>query len=246
MIHAQDNDTELERRLDASARTLRRYLEERLTQVLRALSKHVQSDDQPAFREALKALQRLFGLRRALAFLASSLRRIDTSPQYLVSGRLLREAFRVLTKTQMECLAYVTGPCNGTNTYALAELVEVELADARPAYANPEAESQMDVLERLSEDGLALLATFHSHPGRGAGATHPSGTDLSTQEQLETLGYPAIGAIFSRDGFVRFYSNRRPFKVAVSGTATEQLTNQLYRITGLGINPGSEEGSHAQ
>ena len=156
----------------------------------------------------------------------------QSQPLYTISSRFLREAYESLTQTPDEGLIYVTGPKEGENIFVLSRLVKFQPAHVSQAHAEPDPLSQGSALERLTDEGQALLATFHSHPGNGADATHPSGTDLATQDQLEQLSYPTIGAIFSRDGYVRFYSKNREFQVSVSGSGCELVAENVFRISG--------------
>lgn len=220
------------------ARLLKDYLEERLQSGLDALGQHVWNDAEECFHKAYERVKRLFYLRRALNTLSPHLNKDRSIPLYLMSARFLRQAFEALTKTQDEDLVCVTGPEHETNVFALTHLVTFELAKKSVAYAAPEPSSLLDALVRLDEDGERLLATFHSHPGCGVGATHPSGVDLATQRRLEKAGYPAIGVIFSRDGFVRFYSEDRPFQLAVSGNGGEQVEKYVYRLQGVKAKAG--------
>jgi len=57
----------------------------------------------------------------------------------------------------------------------------------------------------LETFGHRLVGHAHSHPGTGPNATRPSGIDENFQRRLENGGHSAIGAIFSRDGWVRFF-----------------------------------------
>jgi hypothetical protein len=51
------------------------------------------------------------------------------------------------------------------------------------------------LLIRLEQFGHRLLAHFHSHPGKGFEATHPSGIDTGFQQRLEEAEYPTVAAI---------------------------------------------------
>jgi proteasome lid subunit RPN8/RPN11 len=175
-------------------------------------------------------LKRLIRLRCALKSVAEAGTDGCAVPRYLVAARFLREAHAAVTPTPNEGLTGVTGPEDGKGIFALERLVTFALAEASPVHAVPDPVSQSDALMALTGAGEQLLATFHSHPGRGPDATHPSKTDLSTQAQLERLGYPAIGAIFSRDGYARFYSKDRAFAVVVSGKGSEKVGDNLFRL----------------
>jgi len=215
----------------SAARPLRKFLEEGLEEASRALIRCLKNDDELGVLRAFRKLGRLFKLRRALASLAAAVGRERSVPLYLTSAYFLREAYKSVTATRNESLIYVTGPEDGKGLFVLSRLVPFRLARASRGYASPEPSSQLDVLTKLDDGGQRLLATFHSHPGYGSGSTYPSGVDRSTQEQLERVGYVAIGAIFSRDGYVRFYSKNRPFRIAVSGKGCEQIGDHLFRIS---------------
>jgi len=77
--------------------------------------------------------------------------------------------------------------------------------------------------------GRGLFAHFHSHPGNGPGATHPSGTDENFQRRLERAGHLAPMAIFSRDGYVRFVRLDQNFEIEIYG----ECAPDIYRLQNL-------------
>ena len=208
------------------------FLSEKLQATLDELRRQAWQTDGSEMPEApYDALKRLRQLRAALTTLMSEGEATDSRHSvYLISASFLREAFAALTRTRDEHLVYATGPDDGKRLFALTRLVRFNLAQRGLAHAAPERTSQLTALSQLDKNGERLLATFHSHPGRGAGSTTPSGVDLSTQRGLEKNGYPAIGAVFSRDGYVRFYSVNRLFHVTVSGAGVKQVSDQLFQI----------------
>jgi len=210
-------------------------VEMHIAYLVRMVDRCAHNDDHGGLKQACTALKSFVRLHRVLASFSVE----ESRPRYLVDVPFLRLALDAVTRTEREGLTYVTGPQDGTGSFALTRLVEIDLARASIAYASPDPSSQLDALEQLTDQGLLLLAMFHSHPGSGQDATHPSEVDLSTQAQLEEAGYPTIGAIFSRDGYVRFYTEDRPFEIIVSGTGCEHVTDRVYRIT---KPAGSPEG----
>jgi hypothetical protein len=70
-------------------------------------------------------------------------------------------------------------------------------------------------------------------PSRGPEATHPSGIDQRFQQRLETAGYVAVAAIFSRDGYVRFFRLDHNFSLEIHGTGVEECEPSVYRLTNL-------------
>src|SRR5450759_4660071 len=89
------------------------------------------------------------------------------------------------------------------------------------------------LLIKLERFKHRLLAHFHSHPGNGADATHPSGTDENFQKRLESAGHVAVMAIFSRDGFVRFVRLDNNLEIEIYGEGAEKHAPGIYRLTNL-------------
>jgi len=221
--------------LEHNARLVDGFLSENLSATLEELRQRVwQTDELEMSDETYNRLKRLRKMRSALATLKPHGQIEDERHStYLISASFLKAAFRALTKTRDEDLVYATGPDDGTRLCALTRIVTFNLAQKGIAHASPELGSQVRALMQLDKNEERLLATLHSHPGDGAGRTSPSPTDLSTQQGLEKNGYPAIGAIFSRDGYVRFYSVNRLFRVIVSGAGVKQVGDCLFRITDI-------------
>lgn len=213
------------------------FLAEELTAALTELTRQIWEPDDSAVAATCNRLRRIRQLRRALDSLAQSVPEKVPTPTYLVSATFLHNTFQALTETRDECLVYATGPEDGKHIFALTRLVTFDLAERSAVHAVPDPTSQMKALTALEENGERLLATLHSHPGKGAGATAPSTVDLSTQAGLEKLGYPAIGVIFSRNGFVRFYTKNRTFRVVVSGAGARQIEEHLFQLTSVNSKP---------
>ncbi len=93
--------------------------------------------------------------------------------------------------------------------------------------------STHNVLIKLEQFAHKFLAHFHSHPGKGADSTHPSGTDENFQKRLETAGHLAVMAIFSRDGYVRFIRLDQNFEIEIYGGGVENYAPGVYRLKNL-------------
>lgn len=152
--------------------------------------------------------------------------------RYAVSSLFLHESFRKLTADRDEQFFFVTG----------SEIDGVLVLDQWAEFAHlrrsnlgvvADTRSTHGLLIKLEQFGHRLLAHFHSHPGRGANATVPSGTDVSFQKRLETAGHVAVMAIFSRDGFVRFVRLDQNLEVEVYGNGVEKHESGIYRLTNL-------------
>ena len=70
----------------------------------------------------------------------------------------------------------------------------------------------------------------HSHPGRGAAATHESSIDVNYLGGIQRGGTDVIGIIVTRDGFVRFFSVEKPFQVLVQGSGVTQIEEHVFQI----------------
>jgi len=240
----------VETSFEHNARLVDGYLSENLSATLEELRQRVwQTDGIEMPDETYNRLKKLRTLRAALSVLKSRSQNENSRYfTYLISAAFLKSACRALTKTRDEDLVYATGPDDGERLCALTRMVTFDFAQRSVAYAAPERTSQLRALLQLDENEERLLATLHSHSDKGPEKTNPSLVDLSTQEGLEQNGYPAIGGIFSRDRYVRFYSVNRLFRVVVSGAGVKQVDDFLFRIadidsqeppTARGCNPRS-------
>lgn len=225
----------VEASLEHNARLVDGYLSENLSATLEELRQQAwETDGIEIPNEIYNRLKKLRKIRSALSVLKSHSQNEEAREfTYLISASFLKSAYRALTKTRDEDLVYATGPDDGERLCALTRMVTFDLAQRSVAYAAPESTSQLRALLQLDENEERLLATLHSHSGDGPESIKPSSTDLSTQRGLEQNGYPAIGVVFSRDGYARFYSVYRPFRVVVSGAGVKQVDDCLFQITDL-------------
>lgn len=170
--------------------------------------------------------------------------------RYVVSSATLAEAHAYLTQhlpgahNEPEWMLAVSGvEVNGVRT--LERLIEVRLASQSFGQASFDMEDFTRVAVLLHEHGLALHAILHSH--RFGGPPSPSATDTRLQATLEEGGYPAIQAVFSEDGYVRFFANERRFVVHVYGKGVVPVHGSpaLYRIVQFGTLPHPAAASAA-
>jgi hypothetical protein len=158
-------------------------------------------------------------------------------PKYLVSSRFLTQCFRELTVDAAEQFFFVTGP-EVAGMRVLAQRVEFPHDKRSVVGVTGNIAATHDLLIRLEQHGHRLLAHFHSHPGLGPDSTKPSGTDRHFQQRLEQAGYPTLAAIFSRDGYIRFFRLSDTFSVHIHGMGVEDLGQQTYRLTTLDSSEG--------
>jgi hypothetical protein len=152
--------------------------------------------------------------------------------RYVVSSMFLHECFKDLTADRDEQFFFVTGS-EVAGKFVLDQKAEFEHSKRSMVGVTGNMSATHRLLIRLEQFGHRLLAHFHSHPGNGASATSPSGIDARFQERLETAGYPTVAAIFSRDGYVRFFRLDQNLQIEIHGTGVEDLGKNIYRLTNL-------------
>ncbi len=149
---------------------------------------------------------------------------------FVVSSMFLRDSYNLLNiDKRIESLHFLTGPCIG-NVSVLDRIVDFEKEVQTSVFAKGKSDSVSKVLIELARYEHKLHGCFHVHPGNGAGATLPSSTDLKLQENFDRGGYKVLHAIFSRDGYIRFYSSL-DFEIQIYGKGLEVKNDgKLYRF----------------
>lgn len=151
-------------------------------------------------------------------------------PRFVVSSYFLHECFKKLTADQSEQFSFITG-VELDGTLVLNQLLELEHDKRNLVGVTANSGFTHRLLIRLERFKHRLLAHFHSHPGNGAEATKPSGIDERFQTRLEKAGHLAIAAIFSRDGFIRFFRVDGEFEVEVFGEGVERREENIFKLT---------------
>ena len=147
---------------------------------------------------------------------------------YLIPPSLLEQAGRVLQPAEQ--VRFVTGIKRG-RIIILTQLVAVKAVRSLVG-ARPDPASVARLQERLRAIGMDIEAQFHSHPGLGPDATHPSRIDLHMARRWEN-GAPFLGGIFSADGqYVRFFNHQQHSEIIIYGSPYEQLTDHLFALRG--------------
>ena len=147
--------------------------------------------------------------------------------RYAVSSFFLHESFKKLTADQDEQFFFVTGAeVNGV--LVLGQWAEFAHQRRTRMGVVADMPSTHNLLIKLEQFGHKFLAHFHSHPGKGADATHPSGTDENFQKRLESAGHLAVMAIFSRDGYMRFVRMDQNFEIEIYGEGVENYAPAIY------------------
>jgi hypothetical protein len=159
-------------------------------------------------------------------------------PTYVLSSLFLHSSFDFLNQRQEESVHFITGAEKGTAKF-LEHIVPFRLDVQTIVGAEGNSEDVHRVLCKMQELGYKLLGYFHIHPGNGPEAIYPSHVDLRLQDILERGGYEAIGAIFSRDGYLRFHAPVLP-NIEIFGKGVEKINESLYHLSKIGWvpNPG--------
>jgi hypothetical protein len=155
---------------------------------------------------------------------------------YMLSSLTIQEACGALTTTADEDLRFATGLVVAPKTYAVTRLLQFQLKRKSAVYAEGDQEAVARLLIGLHNVDHKLFMTWHSHSGFGPESTHPSSTDNDFHRRLEAGNYPVIGGIVNRQGYVRFFSHKRPFKVSVCGKGVEVIDEQscIYKLNKIG------------
>ncbi len=152
--------------------------------------------------------------------------------RYTVSSLFLHESFKKLTADRDEQFFFVTGSEVG-GVVVLDQWAEFAHQKRTMLGVTADTRATHSLLIKLERFKHRLLAHFHSHPGTGADATRPSGTDENFQKRLESAGHVAVMAIFSRDGFVRFLRLDDNLEIEIYGEGAEKHAPGVYRLTNL-------------
>lgn len=153
----------------------------------------------------------------------------DAPPVFVANSLFLHDCFEVLTQTDEENLHLVTGSILG-NTRMMERIIPLELSAQSVGGAIAADDSLAAQLIRLHDFGMLPLGYFHSHPGYGPNATCPSATDQATQAAMESCGSTILGAVFSQDGFVRFYANGWDPDVHVVGERVRKVEKNVHQL----------------
>lgn len=172
--------------------------------------------------------------RALLAVYPHAMQASGPASTYVVSSWFLASCAETLLADPQghERLHFVTGVRMGTHR-TLDRMVPVPIESHSAIHAAADQTGAQQALIELDTWGHTVHGLFHSHPGQGQDATRPSSTDLATHERYERGGYPLIGAIVVRDGYVRFFSHRADFSITVFGEGVRQIDTRLFQIQNL-------------
>lgn len=185
---------------------------------------------------SVAALTERHGWRTALAALERLERSDRADPERLdvqVDSRTIREAYdAVFREPEVESVVYLSGLAVADGVRTINRVLEFEQAEQTMVTAVADRDAQFAALDELEETGHQLLGHLHNHPGRGVGGTKPSDDDFAYQQDLEALGYDAIGLVVTHDGYLRAYSADRAFEITVhgDGITTYDRNQRIFRL----------------
>ena len=147
---------------------------------------------------------------------------------YLVSSLFLHENYDLMKDNAIETFYYVTGP--ETDGIKILDRIEkFGYEERNGAYAKAVTKDSTMILIKLDLHDHRLWGYFHSHTEPGINGTSPSFVDLNLRDTLDRGGYKAIGVIFSKDGFIRFFSSK-PFRIIIYGEGVVKINEELYHL----------------
>lgn len=153
----------------------------------------------------------------------------ETGCTYVLTTSQCMHSWEICTETEAEGLNFVAGMPFGNDIYFASSIITTPYATRSVAGASATIPAILRLTERMHDLGHSLILMMHSHPGSGIDANHPSPTDLDTQRRFEQI-WNMIGAIFSRDGYLRFFSYNLPFNVVIKGKGMERIEKNVYRL----------------
>lgn len=149
---------------------------------------------------------------------------------YQVSSWLIKEVYEYVTELPEEAVCFVAGQKLKDGSYTLEKMLRLKHKRRTRSGAKGDVNSVAKALLKIDQFGANFTAHLHSHPFKGPEGTQPSGTDLSFQERLERGGYICLGGIFSRSGFLRFFSLNNEFQIKLSGKGVINCEDNLFQI----------------
>ncbi len=203
--------------------------------LVREVHRAVEAQDPDRLSRSTRQLVPLF---RKLQWL-EALGRIEESktPVYVFSSWMLKDSFQYCTAAPEEAMHFILGVekdgfAIGTN------LVPFGYSHRSVVGATGNHRDTHRISIEAHESGHRILALIHSHPGRGINANRRSSIDEANQRIWERTTR-VIGAIWSRDGYLRWYSSKLKFDVQIIGNHLKRVNDHVWKLD-LGDDPAPE------
>ena len=153
----------------------------------------------------------------------------DRIPIFWISSEIIKECYQNQSLISTETIHYGIGK-RCSNVHTVEKVVSVDLESSEVTRAKADIDAVRNILTTASRNGSLFTCYFHTHPGKGKEATNKSDTDIKYQSNLERGGYKTIGCIYSRDGYLRFFSDKLDFNIIITGKGVEHVKGKIYKI----------------
>lgn len=219
-------------RLKRDAAVIYSYLAKKAETLETHLLNACRQTDEPTALAVMSELLDVAHIKKVSAGVVDQLPAEPTVATYMMSTLTIREACAILTKTDDEDLRFATGLVVAPMQYAITRFLDFELKRKSAVFAEGEQEAVARLMIGLHHSDHKLFMTWHSHPGNSASSTTPSHIDMDFHRRLEAGNYPVVGGIVNRDGYVRFFSYKRPFKISIYGKGVEVIDERhnVYKL----------------
>lgn len=154
-------------------------------------------------------------------------------PQVVIPCELLYQAYFHLFPAERMMVASGRREGAQTSLYALFDVT----GECHSGYVRADPAALGRALLAMEHSGSFLMAWFHSHPGGGAEATHPSNIDQGQyQDWLQHFSPNLVCAILVQDRWIRFWGTNleaRSFQLNFLGNGLEKEDDHgtLYKLT---------------
>lgn len=224
-------DVEKERqahRLLLKCEGILRGLERRKNHLRAQIQRCASGGDAKALRKTAQELAEVLEEEKRLVALMHG--RTSTSDAVFVfSSLLLLESFRFATQSADEWLHCVIG-VDIDGMVVGTQIVTFPYTSQSAVGVSADHAATHRMMIETHEAGHRIVAILHSHPGAGVGANHHSSTDSRTQREWERSS-EVISGVWSRDGYLRWFSNRLRFNVEIIGNYVEKMDEHLFKIS---------------
>lgn len=167
-----------------------------------------------------------------LKLLPPAVNSVLEKPRLIISSMLLFQLHHSLFPAERMLVG--AGRKNG-QTIEIDGIFDVT-GKASSGYVKADANLLGRALIVMSETDKYLALWIHSHPGSGAGATHPSSTDLNQEaEWLKDYSPNLVNAIVVEDRFIRFWGKalkEKRVSIEIKDAGVRRLSNEeeIYQL----------------
>lgn len=164
--------------------------------------------------------------------LPSRINSILEKPRMVISSTLLFQLHHSLFPAEKMLVG--AGSRNG-QTLEIDGVFDVT-GKASSGYVKADADLLGRALIIMSETNKHFALWIHSHPGKGAGATYPSGTDLNQEaEWLKDFSPNLVNVIVVEDRYIRFWGKalkEKRVSVEIEGAGVRRVSNEeeIYQL----------------